>query len=86
MVEEFGGAEGYKGLTFHFENLLPSGASDEDRNSSWSSITFSGKTLSDFGASSMEALNAQIAAGTNPLFITDQTFDDFGTHGYLHIA
>jgi serralysin len=85
-VDEFGGAPGYEGVTLHFENLLPSGASDADRNGSWNSITFSGKSLSDFGASSLEALNAQIAAGTNAFFITGQTVDEFGTHGYLHVA
>jgi hypothetical protein len=85
-VDEFGGAPGYEGVTLHFENLLPSGASDADRNGSWNSITFSGKSLEDFGASSMEMLSAQIAAGTNAFFITGQTFDEFGTHGYLHVA
>jgi hypothetical protein len=85
-VDEFGGAPGYQGVTLHFENLLPSDASDADRNGSWNSITFSGKSLSDFGASSLEALNAQIAAGTNAFFITGQTVDEFGTHGYLHVA
>jgi hypothetical protein len=34
----------------------------------------------------MEMLNAQIAAGTNPIFLTGQTFDEFGTHGYLHVT
>jgi hypothetical protein len=85
-VDELGGAPGYQGVTLHFENLLPSGASDADRNGSWNSITFSGKSLSDFGASSLEALNAQIAAGTNSFFSTGQTVDEFGTHGYLHVA
>jgi len=86
LIEEFGGADGYKGLTLHFENLLPSDASITDRNSNLNSITFSGKSLSDFGVSSVEALNAQISAGNNPFFITGQTVDDFGTHGYLYIA
>jgi len=85
-VDEFGGALGYQGVTLHFENLLPSGASDGDRNGTWNSITFTGKTLSDFGASSLEMLNAQIAAGTNSFFSTGQTVDEFGTHGYLYVA
>jgi hypothetical protein len=86
LIDELGGADGYKGLTLHFENLLPSDASITDTNSNWNSITFSGKSLSDFCVSSVEALNAQISAGNNPFFITGQTVDDFGTHGYLYIA
>ena len=85
-VDEGGGATGYEGVTLHFENLLPSGANDGDRNSNWNSLTFSGKTLADFGADSLDGLNAQIASGSNPFFITGQTVDDFGTHGYLYIA
>lgn len=85
-IDAPGGADGYKGLTLHFENLLPSDASITDKNSNLNSITFSDKTLSDFGVSSVEALNAQIAAGDNQFFMTGQTVDDFGTHGYLYIA
>lgn len=85
-IDALGGTDGYKGLTLHFENLLPSDASITDRNSNLNSITFSDKTLSDFGASSVEALNAQIGAGDNPFFMVGQTVDDFGTHGYLYIA
>jgi hypothetical protein len=86
LIEEFGGADGYKGLTLHFENLLQSDASITDRNSNLNSITFSDKTLSDFGVSSVDALNAQISSGDNQFFTVGQTVDDFGTHGYLYIA
>jgi hypothetical protein len=34
----------------------------------------------------LETLNAQILAGTNPNFLTGQTVDDYGTHGYLFIS
>lgn len=86
MVDENGGADGYKGLTLHFEHLLPSGASDNDRNTYLNSITFTGKSLSDFGADSLEALNAQIASGENPFILVGQTVDEYGTHGYLHFT
>jgi Ca2+-binding RTX toxin-like protein len=87
LIDENGGAAGFDGLTLHFENLLPSEASDGDRNSNWNSITLSGKSLSDFGVSSSEALIAQINAETNPYFSIGQTPpDQFGVHGYLHIA
>jgi hypothetical protein len=86
LMQELGGAEGYQGLTLHFENLLPSDAGSGDTNSNWNSITFSGKSASDFGFDSLETLNAQILAGTNPNFLTGQTVDDYGTHGYLFIS
>jgi hypothetical protein len=86
FVDNFGGAPGYDGLTLHFENLLPSNASAGATNSTWNSITLSGRNLSDLGAKSLDDLNAQILNGSNPFLITSQTVDDFGTHGYLHIA
>ena len=87
LIDENGGAAGFDGLTLHFENLLPSDASDSARNSNWNSITLSGKSLSDFGVSSSGELIAQINADTNPYFSIGQTpTDQFGTHGYLHIA
>jgi hypothetical protein len=86
FVDNFGGASGYDGLTLHFENLLPSNAGAGATNSTWNSITLSGRSLSDLGAKSLDDLNAQIINGSNPFLITNQTVDDFGTHGYLHIA
>jgi hypothetical protein len=50
------------------------------------SITLTGKTLADFGASSLEELNAQIASQTNGHFIVDKTTDTYGEHGYLFIS
>ena len=85
-VDNFGGAPGYDGLTLHFENLLPSNAGAGATNATWNSITLSGRSLSDLGAKSLDDLNAQILNGSNPFLITSQTVDDFGTHGYLHIA
>ena len=85
-LETSGGAEGYKGVTLHFENLLPSDAQAGATNAQLNSITFTGRSLSDFGASSLEQLNAQIAAETNPHFIVGQTEDLFGQHGYLYIS
>lgn len=86
FVDNFGGAIGYDGLTLHFENLLPSNAGADATNSTWNSITLSGRNLSDLGAKSLDDLNAQILNGSNPFLITSQTVDDFGTHGYLHIS
>lgn len=86
LVDNFGGAPGYDGLTLHFENLLPSDASEGAINSRWNSITLTNRSLSDLGASSIDELNAQILSGSNPYLFTSQTVDDFGTHGYLHIA
>jgi hypothetical protein len=78
------GATGYQGLTLHFKNLLPSGQTS-GTNDNLNSITFSGKTLADFGASSLAELNTQINNQTNPNFLVGATQDTFGTHGYLFI-
>ena len=85
-VEVNGGVEGYKGLTLHFENLLPDGSASSARNSSLNSITFSNKSLSDFGAESVAELNEQIATGSSSHFIVGQTTDVYGDHGYLYIG
>lgn len=85
-VVENGGATGYTGLTLHFENLLPDGSSSTARNSSLNSITFSTKSLSDFGAESVAELNQQILEGSNSHFIVGQTTDVYGEHGYLYIS
>jgi Ca2+-binding RTX toxin-like protein len=85
-VDAEGGATGYTGLTLHFKNLLPDDASTADTNESLNSITLSGRTLADFGASSLADLNAQITAGTNSHFIVGQTVDAFGEHGYLFLS
>jgi hypothetical protein len=53
VVDGAGGAQGYQGLTLHFENLLPDGSGAGVTNSNLNSITLSNKTLSDFGASSL---------------------------------
>ena len=81
-----GGAPGYTGLTLHFENLLPDDAAPGQTNSNFNSITLTGLTLADFGATSLETLNAQITAGTNSHFITGQTTDEYGVHGYLFLS
>jgi len=84
-VDAEGGASGYTGLTLHFKNLLPDGASATDTNSNLNSITLSGKTLADFGASSLEELNAQLFNQTNSHFVVDVVSDVYGDHGYLQI-
>ena len=86
LLDEQGGADGYKGLTLHFENLLPDEAGPDQTNSNFNSITFTGRTLAEFGATSLEDLNAQINAGTDDYFFTDQMIDEYGVHGYLMLA
>ena len=88
------GAIGYKGLTLHFDNLLPDGQAS-GTNLNMNSITLSGHTLADIGVSSLQDLNNQIAHATTPnaynqYIVNDhiligQTFDVAGTHGYLFI-
>jgi hypothetical protein len=78
------GAGGYEGLTLHFKNLLPSGQTSGS-NPNLNSITLSGRTLQEFGASSLDELNTQINNQTNPNFLVGATQDDLGTHGYLFI-
>jgi len=85
-IEMNGGAANYTGLTLHFENLLPDGSASTARNSSLNSITFSNKTLSDFGAESLSELNQQITDGLNSHFFVGQTNDAYGDHGYLYIS
>jgi hypothetical protein len=78
------GAAGYEGLTLHFKNLLPSGQTS-GTNPNLNSITLSGRTLQEFGASSLAELNTQINNQTNPNFLVGATQDNMGTHGYLFI-
>ena len=88
------GAIGYKGLTLHFDNLLPDGQAS-GTNLNMNSITLSGHTLADIGVSSLQDLNNQIAQATIPNaynqyivnghILIGQTFDVAGTHGYLFI-
>lgn len=81
-----GGAPGYTGLTLHFENLLPDDAASGQTNSNLNSITLSGRTLADFGATSLTDLNTQIAANANSHFQVGVVSDVFGDHGYLFIS
>ena len=81
-----GGAPNYTGLTLHFENLLPDNAALGQTNSNFNSITLSGRTLADFGATSLMELNTQIAANTNSHFQVGVVSDAFGDHGYLFIS
>ncbi|WP_262963737.1 FG-GAP-like repeat-containing protein [Methylobacter psychrophilus] len=80
------GAEGYTGLTLHLQNLLPDGSVAGTTNPALNSLTLTGHTLAGFGASSLADLNNQIASGTNTHFLTGQTTDSFGSHGYLYIS
>jgi uncharacterized delta-60 repeat protein len=79
------GAGGYQGLTLHFKNLLPDGQA-AGSNPSLNSITLSGHTLAEFGASSLADLNNQINNGSNAHFIVGATNDSLGTHGYLQVV
>jgi hypothetical protein len=79
-----GGAPGYQGLTLHFANLLPDGQTS-GANASINSITLSGHSLADFGASSLADLNTQINNGTNAHLTVGATQDAQGTHSYLWI-
>lgn len=81
-----GGAAGYTGLTLHFENLLPDAAAAGTLNANFNSVTLSGLTLAQFGASSITELNDQITNETNIHFIVGQTRDAYGEHGYLYIS
>jgi Ca2+-binding RTX toxin-like protein len=81
-----GGAAGYTGLTLHFENLLPDSAPAGTLNANFNSVTLSGLTLAQFGASSITELNDQITNETNIHFIVGQTSDVYGEHGYLYIS
>jgi len=78
------GAGGFQGLTLHFKNLLPDGQT-AGSNPNLNSITFSGHTLAELGASSLADLNAQINAGTNAHILVGSTQDASGTHSYLYI-
>jgi hypothetical protein len=79
-----GGAPGFQGLTLHFANLLPDGQTS-GTNASINSITLSGHTLAEFGASSLADLNTQINNGTNAHLTIGSTQDAQGTHNYLWI-
>lgn len=78
------GATGYQGLTLHFKNLLPDGQTSGS-NPNLNSITFSGHTLAEIGASSLADLNNQINNGTNAHILVGATQDASGTHSYLYI-
>jgi hypothetical protein len=86
VLNEQGGANGFEGLTLHFQHLLPDEADSDQINSNFNSITLSGRTLAEFGVTSLEDLNAQIIAGTNSHFAAGKTVDDFGEHGYLLLS
>jgi Ca2+-binding RTX toxin-like protein len=81
-----GGAEGFTGLTLHFDNLLPDGSSATATNPNLNSITFTGLELQDFGVSSLAELNTQLTNQTNSHFQVSSVTDAFGEHGYLYIS
>jgi hypothetical protein len=85
-LEANGGAAGYSGLTLHFENLLPDLAPQGSLNQNLNSITFSHKSLADFGVASLNELNEQIATGASSHFTVGETNDIYGQHGYLFIS
>ena len=77
------GATGYQGLTLHFKNLLPDGQTSGS-NANLNSITFTGHTLAEVGATSLADLNNQINNGTNAHILVGATQDSSGTHSYLY--
>ena len=77
------GAAGYQGLTLHFKNLLPDGQTTGS-NTNLNSITFTGHSLAEVGASSLADLNNQINNGTNAHILVGSTQDSLGTHSYLY--
>lgn len=89
-----GGATGYTGLTLHFNNLLADGLNNGS-NPDLNSITLSGHTLSDIGATSIDDLNTQIVNASynavnqqyevNSHILIGQTHDTYGDHSYLFI-
>ncbi len=81
-----GGATDYTGLTLHIQNLLPEGSVSGATNSALNSLTLTGHTLAQFGASSLADLNTQIINGTNTHFIVGQITDNLGVHDYLLIS
>lgn len=85
-IEDKGGAPGYEGLTLHFENLLPDETSLTNWNSNFNSISLTGVTLSAFGVSFLDDLNAQLISGANSHFSVGSVTDALGVHGYLLIS
>jgi len=89
-----GGAVGYRGLTLHFDNLLPDGQL-VGSNPNINSLTLSGLLLNQFGATNINNLNNQIANATynsgtdqyivNSHMLIGQTHDGLGDHSYLFI-
>jgi Ca2+-binding RTX toxin-like protein len=79
------GALGYAGLTLTFEGLRADGTALPTEGVSHA-VTFSGLSLADFGAQSVEQLNLQIHQESNTHFIADSTTDIYGAHGYLYIS
>ena len=63
-------------------DLAPQGSLNQNLNS----ITFSHKSLADFGVASLNELNAQIATGASRHFTVGETNDIYGQHGYLFIS
>jgi hypothetical protein len=79
------GALGYAGLTLTFEGLRADGVALPTEGVSHT-VTFSGLSLADFGAQSVEQLNLQIQQESNTHFTADSTVDIYGAHGYLSVV
>lgn len=84
-VSESDGALGYTGLTLRFDNLIDEGG-DGLETSGDKFVTFTGLDVQDFGASSLESLNAAIAAGGIDSIQTGSVSDQFGDHGFWQLA
>lgn len=77
------GASGYEGLTLTFVDLFDSAG---QQTTATHSLTFAGLSLSDFGAQTLEHLNAQISLDANANFSIGSVTDVYGTHEYLSIV
>ncbi len=84
-ISEFDGAEGYKGLTLSFENLINDSA-DGLATDGQKLVTFSGLAVEDFGANSIDHLNAEIQSGLFEYASSGVVADTLGDHGYWQLS
>jgi Ca2+-binding RTX toxin-like protein len=84
-ISEIEGAEGYRGLTLSFENLINDGVAGFSTEGQ-KLVTFSGLTADDFGAGSLEGLNTEIQNGLSAYSSLGVVTDSLGDHGYWQIS
>jgi hypothetical protein len=84
-ISETAGAEGYKGLTLSFDNLI-NDSTDGLTTDGQKLVTFSGLTADDFGANSLDSLNSEIQNGIFDYASAGGVTDNLGDHGYWQIS